>query len=79
MRRPVPTLPPAPPGSLAEAFATVPDPRRPFGWRGAYPPIPLAALLQAAVAAMVCGCTGVTAIAQWVRERADDAPAFLLA
>jgi hypothetical protein len=79
MRRPLPTLPAAPPGSLAEALATVPDPRRPFGWRGRYPPIPLVALLQVAVAAMVCGCTGVTAIAQWVRERVADTPDLLLA
>jgi hypothetical protein len=79
MRRPVPTVAPAPPGSLAAALGEVPDPRRPFGWRGAYPPIPLVALLQVAVAAMVCGCTGVTAIAQWVRERADDSPDLLLA
>ena len=28
-------------GALAAALATVPNPRRPFGWRGDYPPSPL--------------------------------------
>lgn len=79
MRRAVPTLPPAPPGSLAEALAEVPDPRRPFGWRSDYPPIPLVALLQVAVAAMLCGSTSLNAIAQWVRERVEDDPDVLTA
>jgi len=79
MRRALPMLPPAPPGSLAAALVQVPDPRRPFGWRGDYPPIPLVALLQVAVAAMLCGSTSLNAIAQWVRERVEDDPALLTA
>jgi hypothetical protein len=77
MRRPLPTLSPAAPGSLADALAQIPDPRRPYGWRGAYPPVPLVALLQVALAAMLCGSVGVTAIAQWVRERVVDDPELL--
>ena len=79
MRRVLPTLPPAPPGSVAEALAEVPDPRRPFGWRSDYPPIPLVALLQVAIGAMLCGSTSLNAIAQWVRERVEDDPALLTA
>lgn len=75
----MPSLPPAPPGSLAAALATVPDPRRPYGWRPQYPPIPLVALLQVTVAAMLCGSVSQQAIAQWVRERAEDDPALLTA
>jgi hypothetical protein len=72
MRRPLPTLPPAPPGSLAAALSQIPDPRRPYGWRSDYPPIPLVALLQVAIAAMLCGSSSLNAIAQWVRERVED-------
>lgn len=79
MRRALPTLPPAPPGSLAAALAEIPDPRRPFGWRGDYPPIPLVALLQVALAAMLCGSVSLNAIAQWVRERVEDDPELLTA
>lgn len=79
MVKALPTLPPAPPGSLAEALARVPDPRRPYGWRPQYPPIPLVALLQVSVAAMLCGSIGQNAIAQWVRERAADDPELLTA
>lgn len=79
MRRALPTLPAAPPGSLAAALAQVPDPRRPYGWRSDYPPIPLVALLQVAVAAMLCGSVSLNAIAQWVRERVEDAPDLLTA
>lgn len=77
MAKAMPTLPPAPPGSLAAALAAVPDPRRPYGWRPDYPPIPLVALLQVTVAAMLCGSIGQNAIAQWVRERAEDDPELL--
>lgn len=79
MVKALPTLPPAPPGSLAAALAAVPDPRRPYGWRPDYPPIPLVALLQVTVAAMLCGSVGQNAIAQWVRERAGDDPDLLTA
>lgn len=79
MVRAMPPPPPAPPGSLAEALAAVPDPRRPYGWRPQYPPIPLVALLQVTVAAMLCGSIGQNAIAQWVRERAADDPELLTA
>ena len=67
------------PGSLAEALAAVPDPRRPYGWRPECPPLPLVGLLQLAVAAVLCGCRSLYAIAQWGRERVEDDPAFLVA
>ena len=70
-------LPPAPPGSLAEALAAVPDPRQPYGWRPQYPPIPLVPLLQLAVAAILCGARSLYAIAQWGRERLEDDPDLL--
>ena len=79
MSRALPQAPPAPAGSLAAALAAVPDPRRPYGWRPAYAPVPLVALLQGAVAAMLCGARSLYAIAQWVRERAEDEPALLAA
>jgi hypothetical protein len=78
-RKALPTLPAAPAGSLAAALATVPDPRRPYGWRSAYPPISLVALLQVALAAMLCGSVSLNAIAQWVRERVEDDPELLTA
>lgn len=77
MRKPLPQAPPAPPGSLAEALAAVPDPRQPYGWRPQYPPIPLVALLQLAVAASLCGGRSLYAMAQWGRERLEDDPALL--
>jgi hypothetical protein len=78
MRRPLPPFEgPAPPGSLAAALATVPDPRQPYGWRSEYPPIPLVALLQVAIAAMLCGSTSLNAIAQWLQERGEDDPDLL--
>ncbi len=77
MRKPLPQAPPAAPGSLAEALASVPDPRHPYGWRPQYPPIPLVALLQLAVAATLCGARSLYAIAQWGRERLEDDPALL--
>lgn len=79
IRKSIPTLPPAPAGSLAAALATVPDPRHPYGWRSDYPPIPLVALLQVALAAMLCGNGSLNAIAQWVRERGEDDPDLLTA
>lgn len=69
--------PPAPAGSLAAALVGVPDPRRPYGWRPDYAPVPLVALLQGAVVAMLCGARSLYAIAQWVRERGDDEPELL--
>jgi hypothetical protein len=79
MAQVLPTLEPAPAGTLAAALAAVPDPRRPYGWRPLYPPVPLVALLQVAVAAMLCGARGVTAVAQWVRERTEEEPELLTA
>ena len=76
-RKPVPAGPDAPPGSLAAALATVPDPRRPYGWRPAHAPIPLVALLQVTVAATLCGARSLYAIAQWAEDRRSDAPALL--
>lgn len=77
MAHPLPQGPPAPPGSLAAALATVPDPRRPRGWRPDYTPVPLVALLQATVAAVLCGARSLYAVAQWIRERDEDDPELL--
>jgi hypothetical protein len=77
MVKPMPQAPPAPPGSLAAALAAVPEPRRPRGWRPDYAPVPLVALLQATVAAVLCGARSLYAVAQWVRERAEDDPELL--
>src|SRR5438552_6441386 len=73
----MPQVPPAPPGSLAAALAAVPDPRRPYGWRPEYAPVPLVALLQATVVAVLCGARSLYAVAQWIRERAEDEPELL--
>lgn len=77
MGKVMPPAPPAPPGSLAAALAGVPDPRRPYGWRPAYAPVPLVALLQATVVAVLCGARSLYAVAQWIRERAEDEPELL--
>ena len=78
MRKPLPVAPPGPPGSLAEALAAVPDPRHPYGWRPDRPPLPLVGVLQLAVAAMLCGCRSLYAVAQWGRERLEEDPAALV-
>lgn len=78
-RKSLPEAPPAAPGSLAEALAAVPDRRRPYGWRPEYPPLPLVGLLQVTVAATLCGARGQLAVAQWGRERLEDAPDLLVA
>lgn len=78
-RKPLPVGPPVPPGSLAAALAGVPDPRRPYGWRPEYPPVPLVALLHATVAAVLCGARSQAAVAQWIGERREDEPALLAA
>jgi hypothetical protein len=72
-----PEAPPAPPGSLAAALSAIPEPRKPYGWRPEYPPLPLVVLLQCAVAAILCGARGLNALAQWVRERQEEEPALL--
>ncbi len=66
------------PGSLAAALAKVPDPRRPHGWRPAYAPLPLVAVLQLVVAATLCGARSLYAIAQWGQDRLEDDPALLV-
>ncbi len=76
-RKALPAGPVARPGSLAAALAEVPDPRRPYGWRPGAEPIPLVALLQLAVAAMLCGARSLSAVAQWGQERLADDPALL--
>jgi DDE_Tnp_1-associated/Transposase DDE domain len=78
MAKPLPTAPPGPPGSLAAALATVPDPRHPYGWRPDRAPLPLVGLLQVAVAAMLCGARSLYAVAQWGRERVEEDPAALV-
>jgi len=77
MAKPLPVAPPAAAGSLAEALAAVPDPRHPYGWRPGADPIPLVALLQLVVAAMLCGARSLNAVAQWGRERLEDDPGLL--
>ncbi len=74
MRKPLPACGPAPPGSLAEALAAVPDPRHPYGWWAERPPVPLVGLLQFSVAAVLCGSRSLDAMAQWGRERVEDDP-----
>ncbi|HUR08564.1 MAG TPA: ISAs1 family transposase [Nonomuraea sp.] len=64
-------------GSLAEALARVPDPRRPYGWRPGSEPIPLVALLQLTVVALLCGARSQLAVSQWGRERLEDDPGLL--
>jgi len=39
--------------------------------------VPLVALLQATVAAVLCGARSLYAVAQWIRERAEDDPELL--
>lgn len=78
MRKPLPVAPPGPPGSLAAALAAVPDPRHPYGWRPDRPPLPLVGVLQLAVAAMLCGCRSLYAVAQWGRGRVEEDPAVLV-
>ena len=53
-----------PPGSLMAFLAEVPDPRDPSGKRH-----PLTAMLAHACCAMLCGCRGYAAIAQWGRDQ----------
>ena len=77
-RKSIPTGGSAPAGSLAAALAAVPDPRRPYGWRPAYPPLPRVGLLQLTVAAILGGAKRLNALAQWGRERVEDAPEFLV-
>lgn len=76
-RKPLPVIETPAVGSLAEALATVPDPRRPYGWRPGHEPIPLVALLQQTVVALLCGARSQSAVAQWGRERLEDDPELL--
>jgi hypothetical protein len=68
----VPAGPDPPPGSLAEALAALPEARRPYGWSPGRSPLPLAGMLQVAVAAMLCGARSLYAVAQWARERVEE-------
>lgn len=77
MPLPFPVAPPGPPGSLAHALAAVPEPRHPNGWRPDRSPLPLVGVLQLAVAAMLCGCRSLYAVAQWGQERLAEDPAAL--
>ena len=78
-RQPIPATPAAPPGSLAAALATLPDPRRPFDWHPDRAPLPRAGMLQVSLAAILCGARSLYAIAQWARERVEDEPTCLVA
>jgi hypothetical protein len=62
-----------PPGSLAAALAAIPDSRR--AHRRVHDLVPL---LQFAVAALLCGCRSLYAMAQWGRERREDDPDLLI-
>jgi hypothetical protein len=73
----MPVIEPPAAGSLAEALSTVPDPRRPYGWRPGHEPIPLVGLLQQTVVALLCGARSQSAVAQWGRERLEDDPELL--
>ena len=77
IRKEVPAGPAAAAGSLAEALAAVPEPRRPYGWSPGRSPLPLVGLLQVAVAATLCGARSLYAMAQWARERVEDRPEAL--
>lgn len=79
MAQAIPGSVPAPAGSLAAALGAVAEPRRPRGWRPGAAPVPLVALLQLAVAAMLCGARSLSAMAQWGRERLADDPELLWA
>src|SRR5919199_5240473 len=57
-------MPPAPAGSLLAFLADVPDPRDRSGRRH-----PLVAMLAHACCAVLCGCRGYAAIAQWGRDQ----------
>jgi hypothetical protein len=78
-RKVVPVMGAPSAGSLAAALAVVPDPRRPYGWRPGHEPIPLVALLQLTVVALLCGARSQLAVAQWGRERLEDDPGLLAA
>ena len=78
MRKAIPGMGPVAPHSLAAALGTVPDPRHPYGWWPARPPLPLVGLLQFTVAAVVRGARSLYAMAQWGRERVADDPALLI-
>ena len=56
-----------PPGTLMAFLAEVPDPRDPSGKRH-----PLTAMLAHACCAILCGCRGYAAIAQWGRDQPID-------
>ena len=57
-------MPYAPPGSLLAFLAEIPDPRSRHGRRHA-----LVAMLAHACCAILCGCRGYAAIAQWGRDQ----------
>jgi DDE_Tnp_1-associated len=78
MPKAIPVAPPGPPGSLAAALAAVPDPRHPRGWRPDRAPLPVIGILQLAVAAMLCGCRSLYAVAQWGQERLAEDPQALV-
>jgi len=56
----------------------VPEPRRPYGWSPGRSPLPLVGILQVTMAATVCGARSLYAIAQWARERVEEAPEALV-
>ncbi len=58
--------------TLAEALATVPDPRRRRGVRHGFTP-----LLSAAVCAMLCGARSFSAIVEWIADLSEAARADL--
>jgi hypothetical protein len=77
-RKAVPQVTGAEAGSLAEALGRIPEARRPYGWSPGRSPLPLAGMLQVAVAAMLCGARSLYAVAQWGRERVEEDPEALV-
>jgi hypothetical protein len=78
-RQAVPAGPPAAAGSLAEALGGLPEERRPYGWAPGRSPLPLAGMLQVAVAAMLGGARSLYAVAQSARARVEEEAEALVA
>jgi hypothetical protein len=77
-RKAAPLVTGAEPGALAEALGRIPEARRPYGWSPGRSPLPLAGMLQVAVAARLWGSRSLYAVAQWARERVEEDPEALV-
>lgn len=63
--------------SLAAALASVPEHRRPRGFKAHQPPYPLVPLLLVLMVGLLCGRRGYRAIAEWAAACAAEHPAVL--